>query len=86
MPDAYGAAGLRRINYLKGGGRYTPPKAGFTIKPGGTAYFDLVLMDGGSGRCDELLRPKGMSEEEAEGQRSNFCLPGDVSRDGLRIV
>ena len=86
VPAAYGEAGLRRINYLKGGGRYTPPKAGFAIKPGAIAYFDLVLMDGGSGRCDELLRPKGMSEDEAEGQRTNFCLPGDVSRDGLRLV
>ena len=31
VPNAYGAAGLRKSNPLKGGLRYTPPKAGFVI-------------------------------------------------------
>ena len=50
VPQGYGAAGLRKINPLKGGGRYTPPKAGYAIKPNTIAYVDLIMIDGGSGR------------------------------------
>ena len=50
VPRGYGDAGLRKINPLKGGGRYTPPKAGFAIQPNTIAYVDLIMVDGGSGR------------------------------------
>ena len=73
VPEAYGDAGLRKINPLKGGGRYTPPKAGYVIKPQAIAYFDLIMLDGGSGRCDKLLRPAGASEPEARKLRSRLC-------------
>lgn len=79
VPNAYGSAGLRRITPVRGGGRVTPPKAGFTIAPGADAFFDLILVDGGSGRCDELLNPAGMSEEQAAKLRSLTCLPGSAS-------
>jgi len=86
VPAAYGEVGLRRINYLKGGGRYTPAKAGFAIRPQEVAYFDLVMLDGGSGRCDRLLRPQGVAEADATRLRSKLCMPGDVSTDGPRLV
>ena len=86
VPSAYGSAGLRRVNPLKGGGRYTPPKAGFVIRPEAVAYFDLIMLDGGSGRCDKLLRPAGVSEQAAQKLRSRLCLPEDMRTDGLRLV
>ena len=86
VPKAYGDAGLRRINPLKGGGRYTPPRAGFVIQPNSVAYFDLIMVDGGSGRCAQLLNPSGMSADEARKRRSKLCLPDDVRTDGLRLV
>ena len=86
MPAAYGDAGLRKINPLKGGGRYTPPKAGFVIKPNAVAYVDVIMLDGGSGRCAELLAPVGLSPEEARKRRSRLCLPEDLRIDDLRIV
>ena len=70
----------------RAGGRYTPSKAGFVIRPNAIAYFDLILVDGGSGRCDALLRPEGMSEEQARRRRSKLCLPEDVYEDGVRLV
>ena len=77
VPDAYGDAGLRRINPLRGGGRYTPEKAGFVIKPHGTAYVELILVDGGSGRCERVLRPPGVSEEAARRLRSTLCVEAE---------
>jgi hypothetical protein len=46
----------------------------------------LEQVDGGSGRCDKLLRPDGVSEEEARKLRSKLCLPEDVRTDALRLV
>ena len=87
VPAAYlELGGLRRINPIKGGGRFTPAKAGLVIQPGAAAYFDLIMLDGGSGRCDNLLRPKGVSVEDARKRRSKLCLPGDVRVDGVRLV
>lgn len=86
VQDAYGDAGLRKINPLKGGGRYTPPKAGFVIAPHAVAYVDVIMIDGGSGRCAQLLAPPGMSDADARKLRSRLCLPEDVRTDDLRIV
>lgn len=66
VPSAYGAAGLRRM-------RSTSPKVPFAIKPYAPAYVDLLMFDGGSGRCDSLLRPPGVSERDALGIKSLTC-------------
>lgn len=50
VPDAYGSAGLRKVSPVRGGGRFTPPKAGYAVRPSAPAYFDLIMLDGGSGR------------------------------------
>jgi hypothetical protein len=34
---------------------------------------DVILVDGGSGRCDSILRPAGMSEKDASKRRSLLC-------------
>lgn len=86
VPEAYGSSGLRKSNPLKGGGRYTPPKAGFVIKPDAVAFFDVIMIDGGSGRCEALLAPPGLSEQEARKRRSRLCLPEELRVDDLRIV
>ena len=56
---AFGDAGLRRVSYGPTG-RFIGAKAPYVLRPGATAYVDLVLVDGGSGRCDRLLRPSGV--------------------------
>ena len=43
------------------------------IRPNEAAYFDLIMLDGGSGRCEALLRPPGASEAEARKLRSMTC-------------
>ena len=79
VPNAYGGAGLRRVAPLRGGGRFTPPKAGYAILPGATAYFDLIMLDGGSGRCVSELSPPGLPVPEARKLRSLTCIPGSAS-------
>ena len=79
VPDAYGTAGLRRQVPVRGGGRSQPPAAGYVVAPGAFAWFDVILVDAGSGRCDAVLRPAGVSEERAARLRSLTCLPGEVS-------
>lgn len=69
---AFGKVGLRKINYGPAG-RYVGAKAPYVIKPGEDAYFDLIMLDGGSGRCEALLRPPGASEAEARKLRSMTC-------------
>jgi len=71
VPAAFGDVGLRRINYGPTG-RYVGAKAPYVLKPGATAYVDLLL-DGGSGRCDTLLRPPDLSERDARKIRSLLC-------------
>ena len=44
------------------------------------------MMDGGSGRCDALLRPAGVTDAEARRQRTMLCLLEDLRVDGLRLV
>ena len=69
---AFGDTGLRKVNYGPQG-RYIGTKAPYVIKPGEAAYFDLIMLDGGSGRCEALLRPPGVSEAEARKLRSMTC-------------
>mgnify|MGYP006135904783 FL=1 len=81
VPDAFGTAGLRRQVPVRGGGRSQPPYAGFVVSPGAFAWFDVILVDAGSGRCDAVLRPAGVSEERAAQLRSLTCLPGEISTE-----
>ena len=69
----FGASGLRRVNQRPGGGRYTGPKAPFVIRPNEPVYVDLIMFDGGSGRCKTLLHPNGVSEKEAAKLKSLTC-------------
>ena len=48
-------------------------QAPFVIAPGEAAYFDLIMLDGGSGRCEAMLRPPGLSEAEAAKLKSMTC-------------
>ena len=77
VPAAF-ESGLRRVSHgpgIKKAGeeRFIGSKAPYVIQPGATAYFDLILMDGGSGRCAKLLRPEGVSEEGARKLKSLTC-------------
>jgi peptidylprolyl isomerase len=73
VPDAYGDTGLRKISSGLGGTRFVGPKAPLVIQPHATAYFDIILLDGGSGRCARLLRPPGASELTASKLKSLMC-------------
>ena len=73
VPAAYGDAGLRRSKQGPGGRRYVPAKAPLVVQPGAPAYFDLIMVDAGSGRCDRLLRPQGVSEKDARKIKSMTC-------------
>ena len=48
-------------------------QAPYVIAPGEAAYFDLIMLDGGSGRCEAMLRPPGLSEAEASKRKSMTC-------------
>jgi peptidylprolyl isomerase len=64
--------GLRKINRGPTG-RYTGAKAPYVIQPRSPTYWDLILVDGGSGRCEKLLRPPGVSERDAKKLKSLTC-------------
>jgi hypothetical protein len=66
VPDAYGNAGFRR-------GHKKSNRVPFAVKPNAPAYFDVIMFDGGSGRCDSLLRPPGVDEQKANLIRSLTC-------------
>ena len=66
------ADGLRKINRGPTG-RYTGAKAPLVVQPRSTTYWDLILVDGGSGRCEKLLRPPGVSERDARKLKSLTC-------------
>lgn len=72
VPAAYGEQGLKKINYGPAG-RYTGAKAPYVVPPGATAFVDLIMVDAGSGRCERLLRPVGLSEKEAHKRTSLTC-------------
>ena len=73
VPDAYGDAGLRKISSGPGGTRFVGAKAPLVIQPHTTAYFDIIMLDGGSGRCARFLRPPGASEQAASKLKSLMC-------------
>lgn len=58
-------------------GRYVGAKAPYVIQPHAPCYVDLLLLDGGSGRCAKLLRPDGVSEREVRKLRSLTCSARD---------
>lgn len=71
-PLAYGEAGLRQ-------GKRTA----FAVEPDEAVFVDLLMVDGGSGKCDEQLRvpyqsaPNGMPEFAHDGgMRSISCARG----------
>ena len=64
--------GLRKINRGPTG-RYTGAKAPYVIQPRSPTYWDMILVDGGSGRCEKLLRPPGVSERDAKKLKSLTC-------------
>ena len=64
--------GLRKINRGPTG-RYVGAKAPYVIQPRSPTYWDLILIDGGSGRCEKLLRPPGVSERDAKKLKSLTC-------------
>ena len=74
----FGDKGLRKTGRSIGGFSNRSDKAGFAVKPGADVFFDLRLIDGGSGRCTDLLRPLGMSDAEARRRKSLGCLPSDL--------
>ena len=58
----YGDRGLRKTGRAPAPAGYITTrseKAGYAVRPGEPVYFDVRLIDGGSGRCTELLRPVG---------------------------
>ena len=69
----YGEAGLRRITKSPTGARYTGAKAPYVVKPGQPAYVDLIMVDGGSGRCEKILHPPGVSDKDASKIKSMTC-------------
>ena len=72
VPNAYGDAGLRRVQYGPAG-RTTGAKAALVVQPNAPAYVDLIMLDAGSGRCARLLRPEGSSERERAKLKSLTC-------------
>jgi len=62
LPDGF-ESGLRKVSRGPQG-RYVGAKAPLLLQPGAPAYVDLIMLDGGSGRCERFLRPPGASEKE----------------------
>ena len=56
-----------------GGNRYSGAKSPYVVQPNAPAYFDLIMVDAGSGRCEKILRPPGVSEKDASKIRSMTC-------------
>jgi len=64
--------GIRKMNYGPQG-RYYGAKAPIVLEPNADAYVDVIMFDGGSGRCTKLLRPPGVSEKNARKLKSLTC-------------
>ena len=71
-PDAFGDVGLRKQSFGPQG-RYTGAKAPLLIQPHAPAYVDIIMLDGGSGRCERFLRPPGVSEKDRAKLKSLTC-------------
>lgn len=61
---AYGSAGL------------TTQRGVALVEPDEPVFVDVILVDGGSGRCAEILRPAGVSEVGARRLKSISCVRG----------
>ena len=72
VPNAFGDAGLRKVSRGPQG-RYTGAKAPYVVQPQAPAYVDLLMFDGGSGRCERFLRPPGTTESERRKLMSLTC-------------
>ena len=62
---AYGEAGLKAAGQKV-----------YAVPPNTDVYFDLRLVDGGSGQCEELLHPPGVSDVGARRLKSISCTRG----------
>ena len=62
-----------KVNVGIGKSRFTGLKAPLVIQSNAPAYFDIIMLDGGSGRCESLLRPPGVSEKDARKLKSMTC-------------
>ena len=64
---AYGEEGLR-----------LPGKKFLIVPPNAEVFVDLRMVDGGSGKCDKILRPEGVTAKGAENLKSLTCIQGSV--------
>ena len=67
---AYGDAGLRKL------GPTGAPSRTYAVPPKTDVYFDLRIVDGGSGRCASVLHPPGVSDEASLRLKSISCVRG----------
>ena len=67
------ASGLRKGKRGIGGEWSSGPKAPYVLEPYAETYWDLIMFDGGSKRCEALLRPPGVSERDARKLKSLSC-------------
>ena len=51
-------------------------KGAFLVEPGQDVYFELNMVDGGSGRCVRVLAPEGVSEAGQRRLKSISCKIG----------
>ena len=62
---AYGEEGLRFGNSKV-----------YAVSPNTDVFFDIRMVDGGSGRCDKILHPPGVSDKVSLRLKSISCVPG----------
>ncbi|KAL1510399.1 hypothetical protein AB1Y20_006708 [Prymnesium parvum] len=62
---AYGSAGLQ-----------FPGKRVMAVEPDTDVFYDINMVDGGSGKCDKVLRPPGVNEAGARRLKSISCELG----------
>ena len=48
----------------------------YAVPPDTPVYFDLLMVDGGSGQCQEVLHPPGVSDEVSLRLKSISCKRG----------
>jgi len=70
--QAYGDEGL--LMPTRGG--KLSSKAVYAVEPGTDVYFDVRVVDGGSGKCEALLHPPGMPDVQAKRLGSLTCVRG----------
>ena len=67
---AYGEAGLRKE------GPNGMPTAVYAVPPNTPVYWDLRLVDGGSGKCEAILHPPGVTDRISQRLKSISCVRG----------